>query len=115
MTLDIVRFLNDAFKKQAKISHFNFKISIGKPKTLSSKWKQQIINQFGELFLNDANYILITSAEGNINDLKIKLADVVSNVFLTTIRKTDIKAIENQKVTEEDDIENINNFEDNFQ
>lgn len=94
MTLDIVRFLKDAFKKQSKISHFNYKIDIGKPKKLSSKWKTLIIEQFGELFLNDANYVLITSVEGDIKKMKTKLADVASNIFLTEIKTSDIKALD---------------------
>lgn len=111
MTLDIVRFLKDAFKKQTKISHFNYKIDIGKPKKLGSKWKNIITEQFGELFLNDANYVLITQVEGDIKRNKEKLADVASNIFLTEIKTSDIKALDNQN--NDSDLNNeLEDFED---
>lgn len=58
MTLKITRFFQDALDKQAKISHFNFPIKFNVPEKISSEWKEQIKEQFGELFLNDANYVV---------------------------------------------------------
>ena len=112
MTLDIVRFLNDAFRKQAKISHFINKIYIGKPKKLGSKWRNIITEQFGELFLNDANYVLITKVEGDIKRNKEKLADVASNIFLTEIKTSDIKALDNQDNNDSDLTDEPEDFED---
>lgn len=112
MTLDIVRFLKDAFRKQAKISHFNYKIDIGKPKKLGSKWRNIITEQFGELFLNDANYVLITQVEGDIKRNKEKLADVASNIFLTEIKTSDIKALDNQDNNDSDLTDEPEDFED---
>ena len=111
MTLDIVRFLKDAFKKQTKISHFNYKIDIGIPKKLGSKWINIITEQFGELFLNDDKYVLITQVEGDIKRNKEKLADVASNIFLTEIKTSDIKALDNQN--NDSDLNNeLEDFED---
>lgn len=58
MTLKITRFFQDAIDKQAKISHFNFPIMFNVPEKISTSWKEQIKSQFGELFLNDANYVV---------------------------------------------------------
>ena len=42
MTLKISRFLADAIAKQAKISHFEYSVDVGKPADLNAEWKEKI-------------------------------------------------------------------------
>lgn len=93
MTLKITRFLTDIMNKQAVISHFNSKISVGKPYKLNTYIKSKISEIFGKLFLEDANYVVLTKIP-SIDTVKLtkKFADLVSNVFETTVPKTDIKS-----------------------
>lgn len=94
MTLKISRFLTDAFNKQAKISHFDYKICVGKPDKMKLEWKQKILDQFGELFLNDANYVIMTSVDSADEKLVKKFADLVANVLDTEVQVADVKTLE---------------------
>jgi hypothetical protein len=44
MTLKISRFLTDAIEKQAKISHFDYAVQVGKPDKMKGDWKQKILD-----------------------------------------------------------------------
>ncbi len=97
MTLKITRFLTDAMNKQAKISHFATKINVGTPKNIQLKFKEMISKQFGELFLNDANYIVMTKVDPSSADFdKIikKFADLVAQVLDTEVAKTEVKTLQ---------------------
>ena len=44
MTLKISRFLTDAFNKQAKISHFDYTLEVGRPDKMKLEWKQKLLD-----------------------------------------------------------------------
>ena len=98
MTLKISRFLTDAFNKQAKISHFDFKIEVGKPDKLGQEWKQQILDAFGELFLNDANYVIMTKVDSADSKLVKKFKDLCQTVLDTEVPESDVKQLKSEVV-----------------
>lgn len=102
MTLKISRFLTDAFNKQAKISHFDFKIEVGKPDKLSQSWKQKILDTFGELFLNDANYVIMTKVPSSDEKLAKKFKDLCATVLDTEVPESDVKSVQLETVDVED-------------
>ena len=96
MTLKITRFLTDAMNKQAKISHFGSSISVGKPDEIQTKYKSMISKQFGELFLNDANYVVVTMVKTDSPDFDKKagkFVDLVATVLDTDIAKNEAKIL----------------------
>ena len=98
MTLKLTRFLTDLMNKQAKISHFNPMIQVGKPSALKSEIKKQIIDVFGNLFLEDANFVIMTTFNPSDSDEQKqfikKFAELVGTVFQTNVLKTDVKSFE---------------------
>lgn len=106
MTLKITRFLTDAMNKQAKIAHFPTKINVGTPKNIQLKFKAMISSQFGELFLNDANYIVMTKVDSSISDFDKftkKFADLVAQVLDTEVAKTEVKTLQLADTSAADD------------
>lgn len=105
MTLKITRFLTDIMNKQAVISHFDSKIMVGKPYKLNDFIKTKISEIFGKLFLADANYVVLTKIPSiNIEKSIKKFADLASNVFETTVLKSDIKSFQLNDDEDEDEI-----------
>lgn len=97
MTLKITRFLTDAFNKQAKISHFASKIQVGIPDKISMTYLSRIKSQFGELFLEDANYIIMTklsTAESGFDKAAKKFVDVIATVLDTEVAKNEVKTLD---------------------
>lgn len=97
MTLKITRFLTDAFNKQAKISHFGSKIKVGVPGKISSTYLGRIKSQFGELFLEDANYIIMTKLaadETDFDKMSKKFVDVIATVLDTDVAKNEVKTLD---------------------
>lgn len=115
MTLKITRFFTDAIAKQAKISHFDNTVYFNTPNKITSATKQQINDKFGELFLNDANYLAVcdlgkietpdtgdedgeetVQQEVKADDRIVKkFADLLTTVFGTSVAKSDVKQIGN--------------------
>ena len=106
MTLKISRFLTDAIEKQAKISHFDYAVQVGKPDKMKGDWKQKILAQFGELFLNDANYVIMTKVDGSDDKLVKKFSDLIANVLDTEIPSSDVKKLDLGVETKSDDNDN---------
>lgn len=94
MTLKISRFLTDAIEKQAKISHFDYVVQVGKPAKMKAEWKEKILAQFGELFLNDANYVIMTKVDGTDDKLVKKFNDLIANVLDTEVPTSDVKKLD---------------------
>lgn len=108
MTLKISRFLTDAIAKQAKISHFNYGISVGKPDKMKQEWKAKVLEQFGELFLNDANYVIMAKVDGTDDKLVKKFTELVSTVLDTEVPSSDVKKLDlgaTPKKSDDDDEE----------
>lgn len=94
MTLKISRFLTDAIEKQAKISHFDYAVQVGKPDKMKGDWKQKILDQFGELFLNDANYVVMSKVDGSDEKLVKKFTELIANVLDTEVPSSDVKKLD---------------------
>ena len=94
MTLKISRFLTDAIEKQAKISHFDYTVQVGKPDKMKGDWKQKILDQFGELFLNDANYVIMSKVDGSDDKLVKKFTELIANVLDTEVPSSDVKKLD---------------------
>ena len=58
MTLDIKKYLINLIQKEAKISHFQVKVDAGKATRLKGQVASLIKAEFGESYLQDADYIL---------------------------------------------------------
>ena len=96
MVLKITRFLSDALNKQAKISHFNGDVKVGTPDKIRSVFRQMIQKQFGELFLNDANYIIMSSIQSDNEDFdkhSVKFRKLVETVLDTELEKNEVKTL----------------------
>lgn len=111
MTLKISRFLTDTIEKQAKISHFDYAVQVGKPDNMKGDWKQKILDQFGDLFLNDANYIIMSKVDGSDDKLVKKFTELIANVLDTEVPSSDVKKLElslsKAKDTDEDGEEEL--------
>lgn len=94
MTLKISRFLTDAIAKQAKISHFDYNVKVGAPSSLKQEWREMIMEQFGDLFLNDANYVIMVKVDSSDDKLKKKFSDLVSTVLDTEVPVAEIKLLD---------------------
>ena len=107
MTLKISRFLTDAIEKQAKISHFDYAVRVGKPDKMKGEWKEKVLAQFGELFLNDANYVIMTKVDGSDEKLVKKFTELIANVLDTEVPSSDVKkldlGIESKADTDDED------------
>lgn len=73
-------------------------IQVGKPDELKPKIKKQIVKVFGNLFLEDANFVVLTAFNPSDSDEQksfIKsFANLASEVFKTEVLKTDVKSFE---------------------
>ena len=115
MTLKITRFLTDAMNKQAKIAHFPTKINVGAPKNIQLKFKEKISEQFGELFLNDANYIVMTKVDSSISDFDKftkKFADLVAQVLDTEVAKTEVKTLQLSDTATDGEPDDVEDYDD---
>lgn len=58
MTLDIKKYFKNLIEKEAKISHFQVKVDAGKTLKMRKSYETAIEKEYGEGFLQDADYIL---------------------------------------------------------
>lgn len=77
---------------------------------MKGDWKQKILDQFGELFLNDANYVIITKVDGTDDKLVKKFTDLIANVLDTEIPDSDVKKLD-LGLSKSKDTENANDDE----
>lgn len=59
MVLDIAKYFENLIKKEMKVSHFNGDVFVGKTDKIKPECKQAIQKQYGETFLQDANYVAV--------------------------------------------------------
>ena len=81
MVLDIPKYLQNLISKEMKVSHFNGKVSVGKTEKLKLSFKQQIQAQYGESFLQDADYIAIFKQDDADDSSMKKLFDLVNRAL----------------------------------
>ena len=61
---------------------------------MKAEWKEKILAQFGELFLNDANYVIMTKVDGTDDKLVKKFNDLIANVLDTEVPTSDVKKLD---------------------
>lgn len=117
MTLDLRKYLENLIKREAKISHFAVKVSAGKTNKLKGNIVAEIKNKYGELFLNDANYILFFTKQDEWTDKDIqKLFDLTDRALgkdANKLSKSDFKKLEfgNSKENDIDDLDDMDSDE----
>lgn len=80
MTLNVDSWLANSLGKEARISHFNCKIFCGKTDDLKPAIKSKIKKIYGDIYLNDADYIIIFKGEA------LQASDAISKLFALTDR-----------------------------
>lgn len=96
MTLDIAKFITNSIKMQAKIQHLkNVNVKTAKESSIPNDVKTAIIDEYGDKYLLDADYI--TFLWGSINKNTIKsIFNVVNKALGESANKltdTDFKKI----------------------
>ena len=61
---------------------------------MKGDWKQKILEQFGELFLNDANYVIMSKVDGSDDKLVKKFTELISTVLDTEVPSSDVKKLD---------------------
>lgn len=59
MTLKLDQMLANLIAKEAKVSHFDCGIFVGKASKLRESVKAEVKKEYGESYLNDADYVII--------------------------------------------------------
>lgn len=97
MTLKFTEFLTNALKKQAKISHWSEAVYVNSPKFIKKEYKDLIKKQFGDIFLNDANYVIVTAIDHETADFKKnikKFANLVGQVLDITVAPSEVHILD---------------------
>lgn len=58
MTLDIAKWMTSSIKMQQSISHNTTSFKVYKRKAIPSRITDKLMSEFGEIFLNDADYVV---------------------------------------------------------
>lgn len=74
MTLDIRKYLENLIDKEATVSHFSVKVRAGRADKVKGPVAAQIKSEYGELFLDDADYVLFFTKDEGWSDKDIKKA-----------------------------------------
>lgn len=110
MTLDLKKYIENLIKKEAKISHFSVKVSAGKTEKIKGKFAAAIKSSYGELFLNDANYVLFfTRPEGwsdKDTQKAFELTDRALGKDANKLSKADFKKLDLGSASVSDDTDN---------
>lgn len=69
MTLKLDKMLANLISKEAKVSHFDSNIFVGKASKLKEGIKAEMREAYGESYLNDADYVVIISG-GQVDGTK---------------------------------------------
>jgi hypothetical protein len=65
MTLDIRKYLENLIDKEATVSHFSVRVRAGRASKVRGSVANAIMQEYGEAFLKDADYVLFfTRDEG---------------------------------------------------
>ena len=82
MTLDIKKYLANLIQKEAKISHFQVRVDAGKAQKLKQEVQASIRAEFGESYLQDADFIVFfEKAESWAEADKKKLFELVNRAL----------------------------------
>lgn len=93
MTLDIRKYLENLLDKEATVSHFSVRVRAGKASRVKAAVADAIMQEYGEAFLKDADYLLFfTRSEGwTSKDVKklFELADRALGQDANKLSKSD--------------------------
>lgn len=111
MTLALDKWLVNLIYKECKIAHRQVKVWGGKTSKLKAAIKTQITDEYGETFLDDANYVLFFKGTllNEVNGLK-KLFSTVNTALgkdANSLTESDFKKITSKIAST--DIDNENN------
>ncbi len=80
MTLDVKTLLKNLLKKQMSIQHFTAKTDVFSAAAIPSRIKTKIKDEFGEQYLEDANYVVFFRGEVDKDGMK-KLFNLTNKAF----------------------------------
>lgn len=80
MTLDVKALLKNLLKKQMSIQHFTAKTEVFASKSLPKRIKDKIVEEFGDQFLLDANYVVFFRGDIDKEGMK-KLFNLTNKAF----------------------------------
>ena len=72
MTLDLRKYLENLISKEAVVSHFKVSVKAGKAKKIKPDVASQIRATYGDLFLEDADYVLFFTRQEQWTDKDVK-------------------------------------------
>lgn len=81
MVLDISKYIENLIRKEMKVSHFNGSVRVGKTSKLKSIYVQAIKSQYGDSFLQDADYIAIFMKDDADGSSMKKLFELVNRAL----------------------------------
>ena len=100
MVLDISKYIENLIKKEMKVSHFNGSVRVGKTTKLKSIYVQAIKSQYGDSFLQDADYIAIFMQDDADSSSMKKLFDLVNRALgkdANNMTQSDFKVAKGQE------------------
>ena len=110
MVLDIAKYFQNLIKKEMKVSHFNGTVSVGKAEKFKKIYKKAIQRQYGESFLQDANYIAIFQQDAADTSSMKNLFNLVNRALgkdANNMTQADFKSIslEDQDSADDTDVD----------
>ena len=106
MVLDISKYIENLIRKEMKVSHFNGSVRVGKTSKLKSIHVQAIKSQYGDSFLQDADYIAIFMKDDADGSSMKKLFELVNRALgkdANNMTQSDFKVAKGQEA--QDDVE----------
>lgn len=104
MTLDIRKYLENLIDKEATVSHFSVRVRAGRASKVRGSVAAAIMQEYGEAFLKDADYVLFfTRDEGwTSKDVKklFELTDRALGQDANKLSKSDFIELPAQKAAE---------------
>ena len=100
MVLDISKYIENLIRKEMKVSHFNGSVRVGKTSKLKSIYVQAIKSQYGDSFLQDADYIAIFMKDDADSSSMKKLFELVNRALgkdANNMTQSDFKVAKGQE------------------
>ena len=110
MGLDISKYIENLIKKEMKVSHFNGSVRVGKTAKLKPIHVQAIKSQYGDSFLQDADYIAIFMQDDDDNSSMKKLFDLVNRALgkdANNMTQFDFKVAKGQEAHDDEEGEEV--------
>lgn len=105
MVLDISKYIENLIRKEMKVSHFNGSVRVGKTSKLKSIYVQAIKSQYGDSFLQDADYIAIFMKDDADGSSMKKLFELVNRALgkdANNMTQSDFKVANGQEAHDDE-------------